>query len=118
MRIAFDRVLLLMLLLLSIHPHARQRVHPQRHLPLIPLLSRDERSRIERVHMPRFTEHGLSLHDERWRLHPRVLMHHLGSGEFMLFTDDTGVVAGHRVTGAREEESEGDQHDGDEGDND
>jgi hypothetical protein len=45
-------------------------------------------------------------------------MHHLGSGEFMLFTDDTGVVAGHRVTGAREEESEGDQHDGDEGDDD
>jgi hypothetical protein len=45
--------------------------------------------------MPRFTEDGLSLHDERWRLHARVLMHHLRGGEFMLFTDDTGVVAGH-----------------------
>lgn len=68
--------------------------------------------------MPRFTEYGLSLHDERWRLHARILMHHLCGGEFMLFTDDTGVVASHRVTGAREEESESDQHDGDEGDDD
>jgi hypothetical protein len=68
--------------------------------------------------MPRFTEDGLSLHDERWRFHPGVLMHHLCGGEFMLFTDDTGVVAGHRITGAGKEESEGDQHDGDEGDND
>jgi hypothetical protein len=68
--------------------------------------------------MPGFTKDGLSLHDERWRLHPGVLMHHLRGGEFMLFTDDTGVVAGHRVTGAREEESEGDQHDGYEGDDD